>query len=87
MHWVYVLECSDDKSWYIGETENLKRRLNEHQSGKGSQTTGLKKNWHPIYCEGYVDKRDARGRERFLKSGTGRKFLKKQLAHYLQTRA
>jgi hypothetical protein len=37
-----------------------------------------------IYYEAYVEAADARGREMFLKSGSGRKFLVKQLAHYFQ---
>ncbi|OGG58326.1 hypothetical protein A2853_00190 [Candidatus Kaiserbacteria bacterium RIFCSPHIGHO2_01_FULL_55_17] len=83
MYWVYVLECKSDYSWYIGKTENLERRLKEHQSGNGSRTTSLKQNWHLMYCEGYRDAKDADGRERFLKSGAGRRFLKKQLQNYL----
>jgi len=81
MYWVYIIECSD-KSWYIGFTSNLKRRVSEHKSGTGSRTTSLKKGWKLIYCEGYKNKKDAEGRERFLKSGSGRKFIKKQLTHY-----
>ena len=86
MYWVYVLENRSDKSWYIGLTSNLKRRLQEHVGGYGSRTTSLKKNWYIIYCEGYLNKNDAIGRERFLKSGSGRRFLKKQLKHYLSNR-
>jgi putative endonuclease len=84
MYWVYVLQCRNDRSWYIGMTGNLKRRITEHQSGNGSRTTSLKRNWRLIYCEGYIDKDDARGRERFLKSGSGRSYLKKQLRYTLQ---
>lgn len=83
MYWVYVLECSDDKSWYIGYTSNLNKRLKEHQSGYGSKTTSKKMDWKLIYCEGYLDIKDAKGREVFLKSGAGRRFLKKQLVNYL----
>ena len=83
MYWIYVLECGDDKTWYIGYTSNLKKRLGEHQSGNGSKTTKKKVNWKIIYCEGYLDIRDAKGREIFLKSGSGRKFLKKQMRNYL----
>jgi len=83
MYWVYILENQNDKSWYIGFTSDLDRRLNEHQSGYGSRTTRIKKNWDLMYCEGYKDKKDAQGRERFLKSGSGRRFLKKQLQNYL----
>jgi putative endonuclease len=83
MFWTYLLENKDDKSWYIGYSSDLKKRLAQHQSGQGAQTTKQKNNWHLIYCEGYLNKKDAEGRERFLKSGSGRKYLKKQLVNYL----
>jgi len=83
MFYVYLLQCQDDKGWYIGMTSDLKQRVKEHQSGKGGRTTKLKKDWKLIYFEGYLNKKDATGRERFLKSGSGRRFLKKQLTHYL----
>jgi len=84
MYYVYLLENQNDKSWYIGMTTDLRRRLKEHQSGKGGRTTKLKKNWRLIYFEGYLNQKDATGREKFLKSGSGRKYLKKQLRNYLQ---
>jgi len=83
MYCVYILESQDDKSWYIGFTSNLQHRLNEHKNGSGGRTTRLRKNWELIYAEAYLDKKDAAGRERFLKSGSGRTFLKKQLQNYL----
>ncbi len=83
MFYVYLLECQTDKSWYIGYTSNLKRRINDHKNGYGCRTTALKKNWKLIYYEAYIEKRDAIGREKFLKSGSGRKYLNKQLKNYL----
>ena len=83
VYYVYVLENQDDRSFYIGFTDNLKRRIFEHQNQKGGRTTKLKKNWKLIYFEGYLIKQDAIGREKFLKSGSGRKYIKKQLFHYL----
>ena len=83
MFFVYLLECQDDKSWYIGYTENVEARLSRHNSGTGARTTGLKKNWKLIYYEAYILKSDALGREKFLKSGSGRIYLKKQLRYYL----
>ena len=82
MYYVYVLENAKDKSFYTGYTENLKQRIEDHQKGKGSRTTRLKKNRRCIYFEGYLQK-DAAGREKFLKSGSGRKYLYKQLTNYL----
>lgn len=94
MYYVYVLENQDDKSLYIGFTADLKRRVSEHQRGIGGRTTknklqnnlsrGATTNiWKLIYYESYLDKRDAIGREKFLKSGSGRKYLYKQITHYL----
>jgi putative endonuclease len=83
MYWTYLLENQTDKSWYIGYSSNLRQRLEAHQAGVGGQTTSRKQNWKLIYCEGYLSAQDAKGRERFLKSGAGRRFIKKQLANYL----
>ncbi len=83
MYWIYLLENQNDKSWYIGYTSDLKKRLKEHQTGQGGKTTKKKQNWVLIYCEGYLTKKDAEGRERFLKSGSGRRYLKKQINNYL----
>ncbi len=83
MYYVYLLECQEDKSWYIGYTADLKKRFKDHLSGNGCRTTSLKKNWKLIYYEAYIKKQDAIGREKFLKSGSGRKYLKKQLIKYL----
>ncbi|MEK7197940.1 MAG: GIY-YIG nuclease family protein [Patescibacteria group bacterium] len=82
MYYVYVLENKDDKSLYIGFTQDLRQRLFDHNNGKGSRTTKLKKNWKLIYFEAYAEKYDALDREKFLKGGSGRKYLKKQLKHY-----
>jgi len=83
MYYVYVLENQNDKSFYIGMTSDLKRRLQEHNEGRGGRTKKLKKDWRLIYFEGYLIKQDAIGREKFLKGGSGRKYLKKQLRHYI----
>ncbi|OGY37538.1 MAG: hypothetical protein A3E36_04720 [Candidatus Andersenbacteria bacterium RIFCSPHIGHO2_12_FULL_45_11b] len=82
MYWVYILKSADG-TWYIGQTINLKKRIREHKNGYGSETTRKKSEWKCIYCEGYLNHKDAIGRERYLKSGAGRRFLNKQLAHYL----
>ncbi len=83
MYYTYLLENQNDKSWYIGYSSDLKRRLAQHQSGQGGKTTSKKDKWVLIYYEAYLNKKDAEGRERFLKSGSGRKYLKKQLINYL----
>jgi putative endonuclease len=84
MYYTYLLENQDDKSWYIGFTSNLRQRVKEHQESKGGRTTSLKKHWKLIYYEAYLMKDDAIGREKFLKSGSGRTYLKKNLRNYLK---
>ena len=85
MHKVYVLENKEDKSWYIGQTDDLERRIKQHNGGYGARTTGMngRESWRLIYVEAYINKSDALGREKFLKGGSGRIYLKKQLKHYL----
>ena len=78
---VYILEDQVDKTWYIGFTQDLKQRLKDHKSGH-SPYTSKKNHWELIYAEMYLNKADALGRERFLKSGSGHIFVKKQLANY-----
>jgi putative endonuclease len=75
MHYVYVLRSLKDNGFYIGYSANLRRRLSEHVSGE-SFTTSHRGPWKLIYYEAYLERDDALGRERYLKSGSGRKFLK-----------
>ncbi|MBT3835161.1 GIY-YIG nuclease family protein [Candidatus Peribacteria bacterium] len=82
MFHVYLIESESSGKWYIGYTNDLKRRLREHNNHKNISTANESK-WKLIYCETYVDKMDAIGREKFLKSGSGRKFLKNQIRNFL----
>jgi putative endonuclease len=83
-HYDYLLKCQTDKSWYIGYSDDLKQRVKDHQSGHGCRTTSMKKDWKLIYYESYLNKADALGREKFLKGGSGRKYLRKQLKNYFE---
>ena len=84
MYYVYILEIYNDKTWYTGYTSDLRTRLNHHNNGKGGKTTQKGKTWKLIYYEAYLNKEDATGREIFLKSGSGHRFIHKQLSHYLR---
>jgi len=82
MYCVYILMSRSDQKYYIGFTDEVEGRLKRHNQGAVPST----RNRRPldlIYYEAYVDKRDALGREVFLKSGSGHRFLKKQLRYYL----
>ena len=62
---------------------DLKRRMAEHEHG-ASLATKYRGPWKLIYYDAYIDRQDAEGRELYLKSGGGRKFLRQQLRHYLE---
>ena len=82
-HYVYLLISRRDNSWYIGRTDrHPDKRLEEHNAG-ASASTDSKKPFDLVYYEMYTNVSDAFGREKFLKSGSGRRYLKKQLSHFL----
>jgi putative endonuclease len=77
VHYVYVLYSESDCGLYIGYSTDLRRRLKEHQAGR-APSTSFRRPWRLAYYEAYVEADDALGREKFLKSGAGRRYLKKQ---------
>jgi len=83
MHYVYVLRPAADGGFYIGYSANLRKRFSQHVRGS-SFATSYRGPWKLIYYEAYIEQSDALGRERYLKSGAGRQFLRAQLSHYLQ---
>ena len=76
---VYVLRSRRDGMLYTGYTEDLPRRLYEHANGYVGSTT-KRRPLVLIRHEAYRTKEEAQRRERFLKSGQGRKPLKLLLA-------
>ena len=83
MFYVYVLRSGNDQGLYIGFSTNLRTRLQQHHAGANRATAG-RRPWTLIYYEAYLDRADALGREAYLKSGSGRRFLKAQLRSYLK---
>ena len=84
MFYTYVLLSQFDNDFYTGSTNNLNRRYKEHQSGKVAST----KNRVPlllVYYEASTDESDCRKREKYLKSGLGRKYLRYRLKGFLAT--
>jgi putative endonuclease len=80
--YVYVLRSQMDSGLYIGYSSNLRERLRQHDS-RTSFATAHRGPWKLVYYEAYLNQADAFGREKYLKSGAGRRFLKAQLRHYL----
>ncbi|MBP9869255.1 GIY-YIG nuclease family protein [Patescibacteria group bacterium] len=82
MYYVYFIESEKLHRRYIGFSENIEQRIQYHNQGK-NVSTRYGSPWRLIYYEAYLSKADALGRERFLKSGAGWRYLRKQLANYL----
>jgi putative endonuclease len=72
---VYALKSLVDNRIYVGFTSNLEKRLVEHNSGKTKSTKGYRP-WVLLYSEEVVGRINARNREKYLKSGVGKEFLK-----------
>ncbi|MBI2065803.1 MAG: GIY-YIG nuclease family protein [Candidatus Zambryskibacteria bacterium] len=78
MYFVYIIQSKKDRKFYTGITNNLERRLHEHNKGKTSTLSTMNRGpFELIYSEHAIDRRTARARERFLKSGAGREFRDK----------
>jgi len=78
MYYIYILHSQKDRGLYIGLTEDLQRRIAEHKGGSVTST----RNRLPIkliHYESFLIKQDAEAREKYLKSGYGRKQLKDSL--------
>jgi len=80
--YVYVLQSLADNGFYIGYSKDLKKRLAQHKQGAAIATRD-RGPWKLIYYEAYIEQADAKGREKYLKSGGGRRFLRVQLRNYL----
>ena len=83
MYYVYVLQSIKDNKLYIGHTNDLKRRIKEHNSGF-TLSTRYRKPFKLIYYESYVNLNDALEKEKFLKTGWGKNYLKRTLKFYFK---
>ena len=78
MYYNYVIKSRKIGKLYTGFTADLKNRIKEHNSGKVNATKkGIP--WELIYYEACKDKMDAIEREKQLKTGFGRAYLKRRL--------
>ncbi|MFA4872683.1 MAG: GIY-YIG nuclease family protein [Patescibacteria group bacterium] len=80
MYYVYLLQSvSYLDQHYVGYTPDLKNRLKDHNEGKSKHTSKFKP-WKLIYYSAFADERKAKEFEKYLKTGSGRAFLKR---HFL----
>lgn len=83
MYYTYVLVSQRDNKFYIGYTHDLKKRFKDHNDGK-VPSTRARLPLKLIYYEACINEFDAKKRERYFKSGYGRRFLKNRLEKYFQ---
>lgn len=81
IYYLYILRSSKDGMLYTGFTNDLKRRIIEHNTGK-STSTKYRLPLKLIYFEGCFNKKDAMKREKYLKTSYGKRYIKNRLRNY-----
>jgi predicted GIY-YIG superfamily endonuclease len=75
--YVYVITSAHFRQQhYVGVTDDLKQRLADHNAGRSPHTAKFKP-WHLVAYTGFADDQTARLFEKYLKSGSGKTFLKR----------
>ncbi|RKY13944.1 MAG: GIY-YIG nuclease family protein [Planctomycetota bacterium] len=83
MYYVYVLLSETDGLFYTGAASDLKQRIHKHNEGQVPST----KDRRPlklIYYEACLSKSDAYRREKYLKTGMGKRYLRNRLKDTLE---
>ncbi|OGZ17648.1 MAG: excinuclease ABC subunit C [Candidatus Nealsonbacteria bacterium RBG_13_36_15] len=83
MFYVYVLQSLKDDKLYTGFTNNLQKRILKHNLGKVFST----KSRQPlklIYVEICLNQKDAKQKEKYLKTGSGKTLIKQRLKYYFK---
>ncbi len=80
-YYVYILQSIKKNNLYVGYTEDLRKRLREHNRGLNFSTKPYKP-WKLIHYEAYRNKKDAERREKYLKINQGARLLKRMLKEY-----
>ena len=82
MFYVYVIRSRKSGRLYTGSTNDLRKRLKQHNEGK-STWTKYRGPWEIIYYEASLNEEDVRSREKYLKTGMGKRYLKNRLKRFL----
>ncbi len=82
MFYIYVIQSLKSDYWYTGYTDNLRKRFNQHNMDKSAYTK-KRGPYKLIYYEACLNEEDARSREKYLKSGMGKRYLKNRLKRFL----
>ncbi len=79
MYYVYIIKSiTNPNQIYVGYTENIKKRLSDHNSGSSDHASKYKP-WKLVMCLMFIDQEKATEFEKYLKSHSGRAFRDKRL--------
>lgn len=78
-YYAYVLKSKVDGRLYKGHSEDVEKRLKQHNLGKTKSTRAYRP-WELVYFEEFDSREEAITRESYFKTGIGREFLKRKLA-------
>jgi putative endonuclease len=76
MYYVYAISSSNANYIYVGLTDNVERRVTQHNNGF-EKTTKPYRPFEIILIEEFADRPSAREREKYLKTTTGKRLLRK----------
>ena len=82
MYYIYVLQSLKDKLFYVGYTNDLRKRTKEHNKGK-VESTKNRKPFKLVYYEACLNQQDAIKREKYLKTAWGKRYIKNRIKNYL----
>ena len=82
MYYIYVIQSNKDKKFYTGFTGDLQNRLQDHNAGRVPSTKG-RGPFKLMYYEACLNEQDALAREKYLKSGMGKRYLRNRLRRFL----
>jgi len=82
MFYTYIIQGQQDNKFYTGSTNNLQKRFKDHNNGYVSSTK-KRGQFKLIYYEACLNEQDARAREKYLKTGMGKRYLKNRLKRFL----
>ena len=82
MFYTYVLRSKKDGKFYTGYTKALRKRFREHNK-KNIFSTKDRGPFELIYYEACVNEQDAKAREKYLKSGMGKRYIENRLKRFL----
>ena len=84
VHYVYILRSLRDGNLYTGYTTDLRQRVATHTAGNAPSTRD-RRPLQLICYEAHLLPNDAKARELFLKSGSGKRYIRKQMTHYFSS--